>query len=122
MNKSRVLSLGLIGGLLAGLSWLSACAPATTPAPEGGTQSWTLIVFLVVIFAVFYFLMVRPQRKRAKEHQKVIEELKPGDDIITIGGIYGRIESINEQNVVIKVESGAILRVARQGIGGKRVK
>ncbi|MDP2932221.1 MAG: preprotein translocase subunit YajC [Chloroflexota bacterium] len=121
MNKSRVLSLGLIGGLLAGLLWLSACAPAT-PAPEGGTQSWTLYIFLVAIFAIFYFLMVRPQRKRAKEHKKVIEELKPGDDVITIGGIYGRIESINEQNVVIKVESGTTLRVARQGIGGKRVK
>ncbi|OGO06212.1 MAG: preprotein translocase subunit YajC [Chloroflexi bacterium RBG_13_56_8b] len=75
-----------------------------------------MIVFLVLIFAMFYFLMIRPQRKRQKEHQKMMEELKRGDRVITAGGIYGVIESVSEDSVVIKVESGTTLRLAKSSV------
>ncbi|HEY78547.1 MAG TPA: preprotein translocase subunit YajC [Dehalococcoidia bacterium] len=78
------------------------------------------IVFLVLIFALFYFLMIRPQRKRQKEHQELVGQLQKGDRVVTAGGIYGIIESISEDSVVIKVESGATMRVARGSVALKR--
>jgi len=79
-----------------------------------------LIVFLVLIFGLFYFLFIRPQRKRQKEHQQLVQELKRGDNVVTAGGVYGVIENISEDSVVIKVESGATLRVAKGSVALKR--
>ena len=90
---------------------------------EGGDATSTIymVVFLVLIFAVFYFLIIRPQRKRQQDQQKLLEDLRPGDRVITIGGIYGRIESLREDSVVLKIESGATIRFARSSIAGKQV-
>jgi preprotein translocase subunit YajC len=79
-----------------------------------------MIVFLVLIFAMFYFLMIRPQRKRQKEHQQLMEELRRGDRVVTVGGIYGVIESVSEDSVVIKLESGATMRVAKGSVALKQ--
>ncbi|MCK4297953.1 MAG: preprotein translocase subunit YajC [Planctomycetes bacterium] len=79
-----------------------------------------MIIFLVLIFAVFYFLLIRPQRKRQKQQRELMEELKRGDKIITSGGIYGVIESVSEDSVIIKVESGATMRVAKSSVALKR--
>jgi preprotein translocase subunit YajC len=84
------------------------------------TSTIYLIVFLVLLVALFYFFLVRPQRKKQKEHQDLMGGLKKGDKVVTIGGIYGQIESISEDNVVIKIESGAAMRVARSSIAGKQ--
>ena len=80
------------------------------------------IIFLVLIFGLFYFVMVRPQRKRQKEHQTMVQELQKGDRVITAGGIYGTIDSLNEESIVLKVESGATIRVARGSVIGRREK
>jgi len=120
MGKIKILSLGLIAGLLVMMAFIGGC---TTPAQEtqqGEVQNWLLVGYVVVIFAVLYFLMIRPQRKRRKEHQELVEGLRSGDRIITAGGIYGVIESVSEDSVVIRVESGTTLRVARNSIVIKR--
>jgi len=120
MNKHRLLTLALLAGLLiAVLVFTGGCYPATE-GEEGGGFDWTIIIFLVLIFAVFYFLMIRPQRKRQKEQRQLMEELKRGDRVITAGGIYGVIESVSEDSVVIKVESGATMRVAKGSVALKR--
>ena len=75
---------------------------------------------IIFIFAIFYFLMIRPQRKRQKEQRELMEGLQRGDRVITIGGIYGQIESLTEESAVLKVESGGTIRVARNSIAGKR--
>ncbi|MDD3994919.1 MAG: preprotein translocase subunit YajC, partial [Dehalococcoidales bacterium] len=62
----------------------------------------------------------RPQSKRQKEHQNLISNLQVGDRIITIGGIYGRIDSIREDSYIIKVESGELIRMAKSSIAGKQ--
>ena len=79
-----------------------------------------LILFLVLIFGMMYFFSIRPQRRRQKEHQQLVEQLKRGDKVITAGGIYGVIESISEDSVIIKVESGATMRVAKGSVSLKR--
>lgn len=114
-----MLKLTLIGALIAGLLvFISAC---TQPATQGEqeTSILTTIIFVAAIFVVFYFLMVRPQRKRQKEHGKLVQDLKKGDRVITAGGIYGEIESLDQDTVVLKVESG-LLRVARVSIIRRR--
>jgi len=121
MNRNKMLTGTLIAGLLVTLLvFIGGCA-----APEGtqgGGFDYTIIIFLVLIFAVFYFLMIRPQRRRQKEQQQMMGELKRGDKVITAGGIYGQIESISEDSVVIKVESGATMRVAKGSVALRREK
>ena len=78
-----------------------------------------IIVFLVVIGLLFYFFMIRPQRKKQREHEELVGQLRGGDRVITAGGIYGQIESVTQDSVVLKVESGATIRVAKGSIVGK---
>jgi len=77
-------------------------------------------VFLILLFAMFYFLIIRPQRKRQQRHKELMDALMPGDRIITIGGIHGKIESITEENIILKVESGATIRMARNAVAYKQ--
>ena len=120
MKRSKILGLVLIVALLAIVALLGGCYPAE--GEEGGGTSSTIymIVFLVLIFAMFYFLMIRPQRKRQKEHQQMMEELRKGDRVITAGGIYGVIESVSEDSIVIKVEGGTTIRLAKGSVALKR--
>ena len=118
MRKNKMLSLGLAIGLLLNVVSFSGCVPAGGETTGG--FDWMLIVFLVLIFGLFYFLFIRPQRKRQKEHQQLVQELKRGDNVVTAGGVYGVIENISEDSVVIKVESGATLRVAKGSVALKR--
>jgi len=97
---------------------LGGCLP--TEGSEGWFGDWTFIIFLAFLFALMYFVLIRPQRKRQKEHQQLVEELRRGDKVITAGGIYGVIESTSEDSVVIKVESGITMRVARSSVAIKR--
>jgi preprotein translocase subunit YajC len=122
MKQNKVLSLALIAVLLiTTLVFIGGCYyPATEGEEGGGGFSWTMIIFLVLIFAIFYFLMIRPQRKRQKEQRELMQGLQKGDRVITVGGIYGQIESLSEDSVVLKVESGATIRVARNSVAGKR--
>jgi preprotein translocase subunit YajC len=125
---NRILKIGLIAGLLISvLVFFSGCvAPATTTAANGETTElgfwgkYGMIVILVAIFALFYFVMIRPQRKRQKEHQQMMEGLQKGDKVITAGGIYGTIDSLSEDSVIIKVEGGTTMRVARGSVAVRR--
>ena len=75
-----------------------------------------IVVFLVVIIVLFYFFMIRPQRKRQKEHLDFLNQLRSGDRVVTTGGIYGLVETVDQNSVVIKVESGATIRMARAAV------
>jgi preprotein translocase subunit YajC len=79
-----------------------------------------MIIFLVVIFAVMYLLMIRPRQKQQKQHEAMMQELRPGDRVIIAGGIYGQIESISEDTAILRIESGATMKVARGSIIGKQ--
>ena len=120
MVKDKMLKVGLVTALLVTLVSIGGCALAGE-GDEGGSIL-PFVIFLVVIFGLMYFVMIRPQRKRQKEHQEMTQELGRGDKVITVGGIYGQIESISDESVIIKVESGATMRIAKGSIAGKRVK
>ena len=82
----------------------NAYAQAAGAAPDGGG----LMSFLpiVLMFVVMYFLMIRPQMKKAKEHQKMVGELQKGDEIVTQGGIAGRIAKVGENYLTVEVAGG----------------
>jgi preprotein translocase subunit YajC len=86
----------------------------------GDIGTWGMLIFLVAIFAVMYFLMIRPRQKQQKQHEAMMQELRPGDRVIIAGGIYGQIESLSEDTAIVKIESGATMKVARGSILGKQ--
>ena len=80
-------------------------------------MTWVpLIIILVLILGIFYFSMIRPIGQREKIHDQMVEELQKGDMVITAGGMYGQVERIDEDSVILKVESGATIRVTKGGI------
>ena len=116
-----MLNLGLMVGLLMTfLIFISGCV--SPEEGEGGGFDWTIIIFLLLIFGVFYFLIIRPQRRRQKQHDELMQELQRGDKVITSGGIYGVVESLSDDSVVLKIESGATIRVSRGSVVGRREK
>lgn len=81
----------------------------------GGT---TQLLMFAAIFAVFYFFMIRPQAKKQKEEKKFRDNVKSGDKVITIGGIHGKIASVNDTNVILEVESGQKIKVEKSALMG----
>lgn len=83
-------------------------------APAGGGLSF--LVIMAVMFGLMYFMMIRPQMKRQKELKKMISELAKGDEVLTNGGLAGRIDAMDESFVSLEVASGIKVRVQRQAI------
>jgi len=94
-------------------------SPSAAPAAEPTSQIGTLIAILVVFGLVFYFMLIRPQRKRQARHSQLLQELKRGDRVVTAGGLYGEIDSIGEGEIVLAVEDGSKIRFAKSSIARK---
>jgi preprotein translocase subunit YajC len=73
---------------------------------------------MIAIVGIFYFLVLRPQSKKAKEHQRMLSELKKGDDVSTQGGIIGKITGIKDNEVTLQVQEGVRIRVLRSAVTG----
>jgi preprotein translocase subunit YajC len=71
---------------------------------------------MLLIIVVFYFFMIRPQMKKAKDHKKFVEELKKGDKVITTSGIHGKIIEMNDSTFLIEVESGTKIRFEKSSV------
>ena len=115
--------LVMLVGLITVMTLLAGCYPVDSEtngeesdAGSFATSIWPMLIFIVLLFAMMYFVMIRPQRKRQKEHQDFVEQLHRGDRIVTAGGIYGEIESVSEDSVVIRIESGGTMRIAKSSI------
>ena len=87
---------------------------AQTAQPQGG--GWQMWAMLALIFVVMWFFMIRPQRKQQKELQAFRDGLKKGDKVVTIGGIYGTVCEIKENNVLIEVDNNVKIRVSKQAL------
>jgi len=79
----------------------------------GGIESMLLIVLM---FVVLYFLMIRPQMKRAKEHKTLLESLQKGDEVVTVGGVLGRITKLNENYVTLEIANNIEVQVQRPAV------
>ena len=85
------------------MNYLTLLAASTSATGKG--SSWTMILMMVAVFAVMYFLMIRPQKKKQKEEQAMRDNLQIGDEITTIGGIIGKIVTVKDDSLII--ETGA---------------
>ena len=85
-------------------------------------SSWTSIVFMVAIIGVFYFFMIRPQQKKAKDQKKFIEEIKKGEDVVTIGGMYGRVAEIEGDTIILEVERGGRIKMSKSAVSMESTK
>ena len=88
------------------------------PPPGEGNSTDALVAFLPFIAVIFimYFLMIRPQNKKRKEAEKMVAALKKGDKIVTIGGLYGTIQSVKETTVIIKADDNVKLEFLRSAV------
>lgn len=95
-------------------------AYAETAAAGGPAGTLGAFLPLILIFIVFYFLLIRPQQKRQKQHMAMIDALKAGDIILTNGGVYGTISSvIDTQTFLVEIASGVKVKIAKGGIAAK---
>jgi len=89
---------------------------AWAQAPAGGSETWMTMLPLVLIFVVFYFLLIRPQSKRQKQHREMVQNLATGDEVVTAGGVLGKVTGVKEQFLIIEVANGVELTVQRHTI------
>ena len=75
---------------------------------------------ILMMVGVFYLLIIRPQGKKAKQHQAMLKELKRGDDVVTTGGLLGRITGLKEDELVLQIQEGVRVRVLRSAVQGRQ--
>ena len=90
-------------------AWAQGAATASDP--------WLSMLPLVIIFVVFYFLLIRPQQKRQKEHKDLIGKLVTGDEVVTAGGVLGKVTEVGESFVLVEIADGVQVKVQRHTIG-----
>ena len=97
------------------LSLLTAMAAPEAGAAGGGSMMTTFITFGLII-AIFYFLIIRPQKKRDKETKEMLASIKKGDKVVSIGGIHGTVMIVKETTVVVKVDDNTRMEFSRNAI------
>jgi preprotein translocase subunit YajC len=95
----------------------SAFAQTASTATEGGLQSSIMgMLPLVLMFVVLYFLMIRPQMKKQKEHRAMIEAISKGDEVVTVGGVLGKISKLGESYIGLEVAGGVEVLIQRSAV------
>ena len=87
------------------------------PAAQAGPESmFTSLGFMVLIFVVFYFLLIRPQTKRAKEHRAMVAALAVGDEVVTGGGLLGKVTEVSDQFLTVEIADGVAVKIQRHTV------
>ena len=106
--------------LLSFVFFLSSCIPQDTSGtgkPQGGLSGYSGLIFMVMIFLVFWLFFIRPQSKKAKNQKLFIENLQKGDKIVTIAGIHGTINRVNEDGTInLEVSPGSYIKIEKSAI------
>ena len=94
-----------------------AFAMGTQPGGGGGSQFMSFLP-IILIFVIFYFLLIRPQQRRSKEHRTLLQNLKVGDNVLTSGGIYGRVTGMKDDRITVEISDKVRVKVNRGHIAG----
>jgi len=86
------------------------------PAASGGGSFMTAIIPFILVFVIFYLLIILPSRKKQKKHQQMVEELKPGDKIITTGGIYGTVMGVQQNKIELKISANVKIDISKNAV------
>ncbi|MDA8170738.1 MAG: preprotein translocase subunit YajC [Nitrospiraceae bacterium] len=93
---------------------------AAGPPAGGGGSMITSFIPLILIFVIFYFLLIRPQQKKAKEHRLMLDAIKKGDKVVTSGGIYGVVEQVEQNTILVKIAENVKVKVRKDYIATVR--
>ena len=85
-------------------------------AGQGGAGGFASFIPLILMFVIFYFLLIRPQQKKSKEHRQMIESLKTGDRIVTSGGLHGRITGVSDTTLTVEIAEKVRVKVNRASV------
>ncbi|MBV0893171.1 preprotein translocase subunit YajC [Paracoccus sp. Z118] len=88
-------------------------AYAQAAAPAGGGAAFAQFIPLLLVFAIMYFLILRPQQKKMRTHRDMVAALKKGDQVVTQGGLIGKVTSVRDEDVEVEIASGVKVRVVR---------
>ena len=91
-------------------------SPAYAQAAAGQPSPWSPLIMLGVFFAVFFFFVIRPQMKRAKDHRTMIASIGKGDEVVTNGGILGRVDEIGDAFIALEIADGVRIKVQKHAI------
>lgn len=94
-----------------GLAFAMSGPPGGAAAPAGGMAAFQQVIPLVFMFAIFYFLLIRPQQKKAKEHKVLLNAIKKGDNVITAGGVHGKVTSVDDGIVGLEIANGVVIKI-----------
>ena len=93
-------------------------SPAFAQAtPAGASSPFSPLIVMVIFFGIFYFIAIRPQMKRAKEHRAMLAQIAKGDEVVTSGGIAGRVEELGDSFVQLEIAPGVSVKVQKHAIG-----
>jgi preprotein translocase subunit YajC len=88
-------------------------------AQAGGGSNFTFLISLVLMVAIFYFLLIRPQQRRVRQQRELVGSLDVGDEVVTIGGMFGRIMELDDETVTLDVGGGSRIRFVKQAVARK---
>ncbi|HBG46898.1 MAG TPA: preprotein translocase subunit YajC [Deltaproteobacteria bacterium] len=75
---------------------------------------------LIILFVIFYFLLIRPQQKRAKEHRQMMAAVQKGDNIVTSSGIHGKVVTVNEDTVMVEIADGVKIKMSKESVAVRK--
>jgi len=96
--------------------WILAASVNQAAAPAHGAAGWASLLPMVVFFAIFYFILIMPQRKKQKQHNEMLKNLKKGDKVITIGGIHGEVVEFDDDDLKLRVSDKVEIKFSRSAI------
>jgi preprotein translocase YajC subunit len=129
--SKRIINILIISILIISLGSLSvACLPTTAGEDEAtggveGTETEETSTFASIfsnygiLVVAFYFLLIRPQRVRSKKAQELMSNLQRGDEVVTIGGFYGRIKDVREDSIIVTIANGVDVKVSKSAVSKK---
>lgn len=92
-------------------AWIAQAQPA-------GPALWSNLALMGVLFAIFWFVLIRPMRKRQKEHEDMLEKIQRGDKVVTNGGLYGEVAALDKTTIHLKIADNVRVKVAKSAIAG----
>ena len=96
---------------------LFAFLQQSPPSQRGGGSFISVLIPFILVFLIFYLLIIMPSRKRQKRHQQMVEELKPGDKIITSGGIHGTVMGVQKDKIELKIAANVKVDISKSAVG-----
>lgn len=98
------------------MDWLISSAYAQSAPAAGGPSTFMSLLPMILIIVVFYFLLIRPQTKRAKEHRAMVAALEVGSEVVTQGGILGKVTEVSDQFLTVEIADGVQVKVQRHTV------